>query len=99
MTWNSQKNKGRWDELEDFYESNLNYMQTIGFGKIDWIGVKSVLLHTLWVAALSAVVYLFVLATGHNWGTAQPIMVTVFAFVGAFLKKLCEKYQVPFPTS
>jgi hypothetical protein len=64
---------------------------------IDWTGFKSVLIHTAWVAGLSACVFLLSLAMGHDWGVYQPLMVVGFSFVGSFLKKYCEQYEVADP--
>ena len=71
---------------------------TKGFGQIDWTGVKSVLIHSAWIAILSVAWFLLSIVTKHDFGAYQTLAIWIIGTVSAFLKKLCETYQVAVPT-
>lgn len=73
-------------------------MKTIGFLKIDWNGIKSVLIHSAWIAGLTVAFYWLGVLNHHDFGMYQTLAVWVIGSVSAFLKKLCEQYNVPVPT-
>lgn len=73
-------------------------MKTLGFGKINWEGIKSVIIHSAWIAGLTVGFYLVGILNHHDFGTYQVIATWVIGSIGAFLKKLCEQYQVPIPS-
>ena len=64
---------------------------------IEWTGIKSVLIHSAWIAGISVATYLLHILGMHDFGTYTPIAVWVIGTASAFLKKLCEKYQVKVP--
>lgn len=69
-------------------------MKTYTFGKIDWTGFKSVLDHTIVGAAFALALALVDTLSHHNWGDMQPIVIPLFVFITAFIKKLAETYSV-----
>lgn len=76
----------------------MNYI-TKGFGQIDWNGVKSVLIHSSWVAVVSVVFYILTVLAHHDFGAYQTLAVWLIGTVSAFLKKLCETYEIPVPST
>lgn len=70
-------------------------MKTIGKFQINWDGIKSVILHSAWVAGLTIAVYVLGLLSHHDFGLYQPVAVWAIGTAGAFLKKFCEEYNVP----
>lgn len=74
-------------------------MKTLGFGKIDFTGFKSVLWHTFWAFVVAVLLSLIDTLSHHNWGDLQPFAVPVFTFIIAFIKKTAETYSVTIPDS
>ena len=72
-------------------------LKTLGFGQIDWTGLKSVLLHTLVGAALSLALVLIGIFQTYSYGIWTPLIMTGFVFVTAFIKKTAETYSVVVP--
>jgi len=72
-------------------------IKTLGFGKINWDGVKSVLKHSAWIAGLTVAFYLLGILKDFNFGAYAPIAMWVIGTLASFLKKLCETYQVQVP--
>lgn len=70
-------------------------IKTIGFGKIDWQGVKRILVH----AGLLALGYIVMLAeqwvTKHNFGQFQAIAMAGNTIVFTWLEKVFNSYNVP----
>ena len=56
MTWNSQHNKGRWEELEDFYDYQLTNKNMIF--TISWTNVKSALVSGIIMGILAIAAYI-----------------------------------------
>lgn len=73
-------------------------MKTVGFLKIDLGGIKSVVLHSLWIALLTVAFFWLSQVSHHDFGVYQPVAVWAIGTAGAFLKKLCETYNVPVPS-
>lgn len=72
---------------------------TKGFGEIDWNGIKSVLIHSAWIGILTIALYWLGILKDFNFGAYAPIVMWLIGTISAFLKKLCEKYQVPVPSN
>lgn len=74
----------------------MNFI-TVGFGRIDWVGLKSVLKHSAWIAGLSVGWYILSVIKLHDFGSYQMIATWAVGSIAAYLKKLSETYQVPVP--
>lgn len=75
----------------------MKNLKTFGFGKIDFTGFKSVLMHTFWGAMVAIVLALIDTLSHHNWGDLQPFAIPLFTFLTALVKKTAETYSVTQP--
>ena len=58
MTWNSEKYKGRWQELDNFYQLSLNKNKNMnGILTLSWTNCKSALVYGLLSAILAMSLY------------------------------------------
>ena len=67
----------------------------IGFARIEWVGIKSWLIHGLILAGATFVTYALASASHHNFGQYQAIAVFVIGWAGDFAKKFFENYNIP----
>lgn len=83
-TFNSDKNRGHWQEVEDFYRlsNNLENNNMNGILTLSWINIKSALVYGL-IALI-----LYVISTGSVFGLDWHILVNtaVMAILTSFVK-------------
>ena len=69
--------------------------KTIGGFRIEWTGIKRVLIHTGLVALATIVTYIISLLTAHNFGEYQAIATIIIGFIATFAEKFFMSYDVP----
>lgn len=76
-------------------ENNSMDMIKKGFMKIDWVGVKKVLIHALIVGLGYLAMTGEQMITGHNFGAYQMFVMAINSVVIKFLQKFFGTYEVP----